>query len=336
MGLARSAMRWALGVVLIAHGLGNAVLPLRGVDGGVPAPASAAMTFLYIVAIVGFVAAGAAVLGVDAFGGRHSPPVIATIAAICSLAGQALLLAPDLWPGAVLNITLPVLTFAYASALQPYFDRPRHRWLHRALNVAGLAFVAWIAASAVLWPWHRAWGTTDREWMLALPGDREPRTPSLELMHGVSIAAPPDRVWPWLVQIGQDRAGFYSYERLERLFGANIHNTAAIHPEWQTLRPGDHVYATQAGYLEGVLPERPGWRVADVRPNRALVLEGWGAFVLLPQHDGGTRFLVRSTFSNEHVPVWIAALNFSAFELPHFIMQRRMMLNIKSLSEART
>ena len=335
MRLARSAMRWALGLALVAHGLGNAVLPLRGVDAGPWAAGSAAIALLYIAAIVGFVAAGAGVLGVDIFG-RHRAPVLATVAAICSLAAEAMLLAPDLWPGVVLDVTLPVLTYAYTSALQPYFDRPRHRWWHGALNVAGVAFFAWIAASAVLWPWHRAWGTTDREWALALPGDRQPRTPSLELMHGVSIAAPPERVWPWLVQLGQDRAGFYSYERLERLFGDDIHNTTTIHREWQTLRPGDHVYATQAGYLEGVLPERPGWRVAEVQPNRALVLEGWGAFVLLPDTDGGTRFLVRSTVSNDHVPVWIAALNFSAFELPHFIMQRRMMLTIKSLSEART
>jgi len=63
------------------------------------------------------------------------------------------------------------------------------------------------------------------------------------------------------------------------------------------------------------------------------VLEGWGAFVLVPDVRGGTRFLIRSTVSNERIPVWAAALNLTAFELPHFIMQRRMMLRIKELAE---
>jgi hypothetical protein len=65
-----------------------------------------------------------------------------------------------------------------------------------------------------------------------------------------------------------------------------------------------------------------------------MVLQGWGAFVLLPTDDGRTRFIIRSTISNSRIPVWASALNFMAFELPHFIMQRRMMLTIKALSEA--
>jgi hypothetical protein len=66
------------------------------------------------------------------------------------------------------------------------------------------------------------------------------------------------------------------------------------------------------------------------------VLEGWGAFVLLPTHDGKTRFIIRSTISNRNIAVWASTLNFMAFELPHFIMQRRMMLTIKSLAEQRS
>ena len=51
------------------------------------------------------------------------------------------------------------------------------------------------------------------------------------------------------------------------------------------------------------------------------------------QINGRTRFLIRSQISNEQIPAWAAAINFTAFELPHFIMQRRMMLNIKELAE---
>jgi hypothetical protein len=65
------------------------------------------------------------------------------------------------------------------------------------------------------------------------------------------------------------------------------------------------------------------------------VLENWGAFVLLPVGDEQTRFIVRSTMSNRRIPVWASALNLVAFQLPHFIMERRMMLTIKALAEER-
>jgi hypothetical protein len=109
-----------------------------------------------------------------------------------------------------------------------------------------------------------------------------------------------------------------------------------IRPEWQTRAAGDRVFATQPGYLGGIFDERPGWRVMHAEPNRALVLENWGAFVLLPQPDGRTRLLIRSTISHERIPAWAAALNLTVFELPHFIMQRKMMLTIKARSERPT
>ena len=87
-------------------------------------------------------------------------------------------------------------------------------------------------------------------------------------------------------------------------------------------------------HLGGLFGERPGWTVDAVEPNRALVLRYWGAFVLEPTPEGGTRFLIRSTSSNREIPVWAAALNFSAFGLPHFIIQRRMMLSIQELVES--
>jgi hypothetical protein len=152
-------------------------------------------------------------------------------------------------------------------------------------------------------------------------------------MHGVSVDAPPERVWPWLVQIGQDRAGFYSYDWLERAFLADIHNVDEIRPEWQRRQPGDFVRATQPNYLGGLLGEDLGWYVMEVQPGRALVLHQWGAFVLQEDGRGGTRLLVRSTLSDRRIPVWAAAVSFTAFELPHFIMQRRMLLGIKERAE---
>jgi hypothetical protein len=171
---------------------------------------------------------------------------------------------------------------------------------------------------------------------MALPGDRTPRTPQLEILHAITIEAPPSAVWPWLAQIGQDRAGFYSYDWLERAFGANVHNVSVIRPEWQTRTVGEQVYAVEAGYMGGLFGERPGWTIDVFEPGHALVLENWGAFVLVPQPDGNTRLLIRSTISHERIPAWAAAVNLTLFELPHVIMQRRMLLGIKTLAEQTT
>lgn len=70
-----------------------------------------------------------------------------------------------------------------------------------------------------------------------------------------------------------------------------------------------------------------------MQPERALVLQYWGAFVLEPTPDGRTRFFIRTKVGDERIPAWIAAVDMMTFELPHFIMQRRMMMQIKRLAE---
>ncbi|OFW46851.1 MAG: hypothetical protein A3J29_06585 [Acidobacteria bacterium RIFCSPLOWO2_12_FULL_67_14b] len=199
--------------------------------------------------------------------------------------------------------------------------------------IAAVAFLAYAASAAVLWPLHRAWGSTPAEHALALPGDAPDRNPALEIQHAVTVNAPPEAVWPWLVQLGQDRAGFYSYDWLERAFGVDVHNVREIRPEWQQRQVGDRVRATQEGYLGGVLGKDLGWTVKDLQPGRAMVLQHWGAFVLVPTEDGKTRFIIRTTIGHERMPAWAAAMDMMTFELAHFIMERRMMLQVKSLAE---
>jgi uncharacterized protein YndB with AHSA1/START domain len=210
--------------------------------------------------------------------------------------------------------------------------RPHPGWAHR-LGVAGAAaFMLYVGCAMVLWPFHRAWGSNAAEYALNLPGDDADRNPALQVQHAVTVNAPPEAVWPWLVQLGRDRAGFYSYDWLERAFGVDIHNVKQLRTEWQERAPGDFVPATQPGYL-GMFREPLGWRVSALEPGHAMVLESWGAFVLQPTADGKTRFIVRSTMSNERIPAWAAALNMMALQIPHFIMERKMMLEIKALAE---
>ena len=320
----RRAWPTILGVLLIGHGLGHAVLPLRGAGllGGDTFYNVMAGTCA-MAALVGFVASGAGLLGVWPF--ERAVFWLALLAATASLVAFRMLGDADLWPGMLLDVALAISTALVRV--------PRGRTHHVAGQATGVLLVAWVAANAVLFPWHRWWGTTSDERAMALPGDPPYRAVALELMHGVSVNAPPEQVWPWLVQIGQDRAGFYSYDWLERAFLADIHNVDEIRPEWQRRQPGDFVRATQPNYLGGLLGEDLGWYVMEVQPGRALVLHHWGAFVLQEDGRGGTRLLVRSTLSDRRIPVWAAAVSFTAFELPHFIMQRRMLLGIKERAE---
>src|ERR1041384_5150383 len=74
----------------------------------------------------------------------------------------------------------------------------------------------------VLHPWFMNWGSTPEERAMVLPGDAAP--PDSYFTRAITIDAPPAAVWPWLLAIGQDRAGFLSNDYLENLAGGDIHN----------------------------------------------------------------------------------------------------------------
>jgi hypothetical protein len=325
-------VRTTLALFVIAHGLAQAVVPMRGLmtpavlDGGDAMP-----IFLYAVATLGFLVAGLGLLGLAPFTAATRPMLV--LASAYSLVALYRLWQPDLWLGVVIDggLLLAGLTGIYRRLPEP--ARRTHRTRHAIAEVAAVMLLAYVTCAGVLWPFYRAWGSTPAEQALVLPGDRPARNPALEIQHAVTIDAPPSAVWPWLVQLGQDRGGFYSYDWLERAFGVDIHNVKEVRPEWQQRAAGDLLRATQPTYLGGLFGPDLGWTIKDVQFERALVLEHWGAFVLVPTGDGKTRFIIRTTVSNERIPAWAAALDVMTFQLPHFIMERRMMLQIKELAE---
>jgi hypothetical protein len=320
----------ALGWLVIAHGLSHAVLPLRGSIGPASLVDDWTPVVLYAVGMMGFVAAGLGLLGLRPLDRAISPLLV--LASGLSLVAIVRFQDPSLWFGAASDVVLLLIGLWRAYGGWP--QHPSHgRLWHVAGLATGFALLVYVGTASFLYPWHRTWGSTRDELRMALPGDAPTRDLALEIQHAVTIDAPPDEVWAWLVQLGQDRAGFYSYDWLERAFGADVHNVRQIRPEWQTRQMGDFVRATQPGYLGGVFGDQLGWSVTHVEPARVLVLEHWGAFVLLPTANQQTRFIIRSTISNRQIPVWASVLNMVTFQLPHFIMQRRMMLTIKDLAE---
>ena len=82
-----------------------------------------------------------------------------------------------------------------------------------------------------------------------MPGDEVLASAALQTTRAITIAAPAAEVWPWLVQMGQGRGGLYTYEWIENLLGAQIHNLDRIDPELQRLELGDHIRLTPELYL---------------------------------------------------------------------------------------
>lgn len=200
---------------------------------------------------------------------------------------------------------------------------------------AGLAAYAFLIR-----PWHLSWGATDAERHEPLPGDDVVPHPKHEATHAITINAPIANVWPWLVQIGQNKGGFYSYYWLENLVGCDIHNAKRIVPEWQSLRAGDVLW---------LHPKAPPLPVLLVEPGRAIVVGGaadehgedgpentragtW-AFVLKELDSSTTRLIVRIRWDRRPGLLdWI--FNIGVLEPSHFIMERRMLFGIKNRAES--
>jgi hypothetical protein len=96
----------------------------------------------------------------------------------------------------------------------------------------------------------------------SLRGDELLAEADLVATRAISISTPPSAVWPWLVQMGPGRAGAYTYDWIENLFGLNMHSADRIHPEWQELEVGDVLRSKQ---------DKPGMRVEILEPERVLV-----------------------------------------------------------------
>lgn len=85
------------------------------------------------------------------------------------------------------------------------------------------------------------WGARADEAAMKLPGDELLPDAGLVSTRAITIGAPPDAIWPWLVQMGSGRGGAYTYDRIENLFGLNMHNAGKILPEFQDLKAGDEL-----------------------------------------------------------------------------------------------
>ncbi len=233
------------------------------------------------------------------------------------------------------------------------------------LGVAAAGAALGASYALAIRPWWRSWGVDPTEAEVALPGDDLVADATVVETRGVEIGAPPDAVWPWLIQMGYDRAGWYSYDVVDMKGGS----ADRIVPELQSLAAGDLVpnspetafvvraldpgrslvlYADDATVQEQVAAARARKEAGEpiektpanlkaagrVMPSMPDFAASW-AFVLTPLGDGRRTRLVERFRVRMPAPEGPAAnVMGGAFGFGVFAMTRKQMLGIRDRAEA--
>lgn len=192
--------------------------------------------------------------------------------------------------------------------------------------------------------WCLRWGTTPAEAHAALTGDELFPVFAGEATHAITIHTPPEKIWPWLMQIGQDRSGFYSYTFLENAFGCDMPKVEHLVPEWRPRARGETVWFCNPKRFDGQGKMIP----AVVEADRAFTMvmpadwqrvqaggraqDGIWSFTLQPADAGSTRLIAR--VRNGPPPTLGSRLMGRLFWEPaHFVMEQKMLRTIRDLAE---
>jgi hypothetical protein len=198
--------------------------------------------------------------------------------------------------------------------------------------VAAILFAV-LALAALYWflvrRWFGRWGTTAADRTRVMAGDAAVVDPTYSVTLAIAIDARPEHIWPWLVQMGYQRGGLYSYDWLDRLFGYLDRPSAdSVLPQFQHLTVGDKVPVGRG----------QGFPVTAIEPYRALVLSGAGdgfawvwQFGLYPLDERRTQLVSRNRV---RVPSTLGSWLFMrVIEPAAFLMTRRMLLGLKHRAE---
>lgn len=189
-------------------------------------------------------------------------------------------------------------------------------------------------------PWYSSWGSSAEERQVR-PAVAVSRGLALHEVRAIAVEAPAEQVFAWLAQLGQDRAGFYSYDLLEDLAGCRMPRIERLEPSLQHWQIGDRLWMYPQDELGGA-----GYaRLVEYRPGAALVFEtrapgagaeaaasGLWSLEVRPTGAGSSR-LIASGFGSSPPSLLGAAFNRTVFEPMHFAMERRMLKGIARLAE---
>ena len=194
-----------------------------------------------------------------------------------------------------------------------------------SVGVAALAAVMVGVYLRFIRPWQLRWGATDEEVARALPGDDVVQQATFNATRGVTIQARPEEIWPWVVQMGCQRAGWYSYDWIDNLGQPSAQR---IIPELQQVAVGDLIPISPVGTF--------GLRVKEFEPNRWMLWwddKGntswyWG---LSPLDEHATRLITRIRMHYHWLSPTI--LIFLLEDVGDIIMMRKCLLGIKQRAE---
>ncbi|HXJ91019.1 MAG TPA: hypothetical protein VMS18_29695 [Candidatus Binatia bacterium] len=219
------------------------------------------------------------------------------------------------------------------------------KWLKRIviIIVIGLTIPA-LVYHLGLREWCLHWGTTSAEAHRALPGDELFPAYTGEATHAITIHAAPEKIWPWLMQIGQDRSGFYSYTFLENAFGCDMPKVERLVPDWKPRTRGEAVWFCDPKRYNGEGKMIPA--VVETDRSFAMIMpadwkrverggparEGMWSFTLQSAEGGNTRLIAR--LRNGPPPTLGALMMGRLFWEPaHFVMEQKMLRTIRDLAE---
>jgi hypothetical protein len=195
-----------------------------------------------------------------------------------------------------------------------------------------LPVLAAVAYGLLLRPRLLDRGSSSEERAAILPGDDVLPDAETVTTRAVTVHAAASSIWPWLVQMGQDRAGFYTHNWVERLLRSGIPDVHEIHPEWQWLEAGDLMRTNH-----DIGGKAMGWPVVSVDPGRSIVVRsrelpvGTYAFVLAPIDETSTRFIVRDR-ARWRAREWLFKL--LVYEPLHAYMELGLITGTKRRAEA--
>jgi hypothetical protein len=175
-------------------------------------------------------------------------------------------------------------------------------------------------------PWHLMWGSTREEVARGMPGDEVVLDPTFSATRAVTVEGHPEAIWPWIVQIGFGRAGWYSYDVLDNL---GHHSAERIIPELQHIEVGDLIPVGPG--------ENAGMRIKAFKPNQWVLwsepnqVTTW-VWSLEPTPSGHTRLITRvrsrSSWRHPTTAIWLLLV-----EVADFPMMRKCLLGIKRRAE---
>lgn len=176
------------------------------------------------------------------------------------------------------------------------------------------------------------WGATPREAHRPMLGDDLVDNPTYTTTRAITIDTSPNNVWPWLVQMGEDRGGFYSYDFIDRLLGMKVHSAHRILPRYQDIDVGQRLDREGNMIVRAIEPDQalvlgPGNRMDD--------MDAAWALALYPHGEGRTRLISRTR-------AWFdlksprAVMLLTLLDPGHFVMEQKFLREIKAHAEGRS